>query len=609
MSEARERIAPFIDLKSKIHQPVVRSLYSAVARPLEHLLRLPQFNEIHYKVDEECLDGDFFGTSLRVLGTKIEISEADCAKIPKEGPTLVIANHPMGGLDGVVFGHILNQRREDSKLMVNYLLCGMPKMIPKVIAVDPFEDKDSARANMAPMKDAIKWLKSAHCLGTFPSGEVSSFNFRHRKVIDPKWNPITAKLALLSKATVVPVYFPGRNSLLFQFAGMIHPRLRTALLLREIVDNKNTTIRVKIGNPIPWKTYSNIGSPEEITDYFRFRTYMLSKRSSSSVTEKQRERKIFKKKDKKNNFLPIIEPVEKKLLVEDLEKLSPTKILFSKGNLKVIYAVGDEIPNLLREIGRLREYTFRTGNEGTGKSLDIDEFDSYYYHIILLDTDDMSIIGAYRAGKSHEILQRFGANGLYTRTLFKYKKELIDLWGPSIELGRSFIVPEHQRKFTSLSVLWQGIGAFVCRDPRYKMLFGPVSIDQTYNRVSRDLMVFFLKKTAFHPSYSNKVKAKHPPSPQWSIGPKQKKTLLQTAKSIEDVSAIISDIEPDNRGIPTLLRHYLKLNAQLLSFNKDPDFSNVLDGLILVDLTTADPKMVKHFMGKEDYAEFMEFHS
>ena len=198
---------------------------------------------------------------------------------------------------------------------------------------------------------------------------------------------------------------------------------------------------------------------------------------------------------------------------------------------------------------------------------------------------------------------------MYTRTLFKYKQELVDLWGPSIELGRSFIAPEHQRKFTSLSILWQGIGAFVCRDPRYKMLFGPVSIDETYNRVSRDLMVFFLKKTAFHPSYSSRVKAMNPPSRLSSIGRKERKTILQSAKSIEDVSAVISDIEPDNRGIPTLLRHYLKLNAQLLSFNKDPDFSNVLDGLILVDLTQADSKMVKHFMGKENYAEFMEYHS
>jgi putative hemolysin len=249
----------------------------------------------------------------------------------------------------------------------------------------------------------------------------------------------------------------------------------------------------------------------------------------------------------------------------------------------------------LREIGRLRELTFRAAGEGTGRELDLDRFDQEYLHLFLWSRSSSEVIGAYRLGLTDQLLAGAGVEALYTSTLFRFAPELFAAMGPALEMGRSFIRTEHQRSFTGLMLLWKGIGAFVLRHPRYPVLFGPVSISAEYRSISQQLMVAFLKQNLGVHEWSRWV------HPRARFRPRGREDLVSVMEisDLDDVSGFVSVLEPDRKGVPILLKQYLKLGGALLGFNVDPDFSNVLDVLILVDLRKTPATTLVRYMGRE----------
>jgi putative hemolysin len=311
---------------------------------------------------------------------------------------------------------------------------------------------------------------------------------------------------------------------------------------------------------------------------------------------------------KKGGYAPIIDPLDRDLLDDDIVNLPARQKLLESGEFDVYYSNFRQIPNIIREIGRLREIAFRDTDEGTGKELDLDWYDEHYMHLFIWNREKRELIGAYRLGRTDNICKKIGREGLYTTTLFKMKKSLLEDINPALEMGRSFIRPEYQRSFAPLLLLWKGIGHYVHRYPKYKILFGPVSISNDYETSSRQLMVAFLMVHNFLPELAKKVK---PVTPFKSSGKismahdKKEKGLID----IDDVSDMISDIEGDKKGIPILLKQYLKLGGKLLGFNVDPSFADALDGLILVDLTKTDPRILTRYMPKGGIDEFLEYHS
>ena len=291
-----------------------------------------------------------------------------------------------------------------------------------------------------------------------------------------------------------------------------------------------------------------------------------------------------------------------------MARLPLSNLLLEQGDLAVYCAPAAAIPHVLHEIGRLREITFREVGEGTGNPTDIDHFDSHYHHLFLWNRAESDIVGAYRYCFVDRILDQLGPMGLYTRTLFEYKPGFLENLGPSLEMGRSFIVAKYQQKHNSLSLLWKGIGEIVNRHPDYKILFGPVSITQEYNRLSKNLLVRFMVEKLRHPKLSRLVRASNPFRGIHVMGVNQN-DIAESVRSIEDVSALISEIEEDGKGIPVLLRQYLRMNASLLSFNVDKEFSNALDGLMMVDLTKTNPKLLKRYLGATGLERFQAHHA
>ncbi|MCH8495055.1 MAG: lysophospholipid acyltransferase family protein [Balneolales bacterium] len=568
--------------------------------PLEKLIGIGGLNDIYHRAMEMGDPAFFAENILKGMNVDFRISEQDLARIPEKGKVIIVANHPFGGIEGIIMAAILQRVRPDVKIMANYLLSAIPEMRDLFIFVDPFGGQAAARANLASMKQTIGLLNNGEMLGVFPAGEVAHYTLKNRKVTDPKWSNTVAKIIKKTESQVVPMFFSGQNRFMFQLAGLVHPRLRTALLPRELLNKRNTVIEVRIGNAIPFTRLRKFENETDLTNYVRQRTYMLENRPGKVDDD---ESITFPS----NNMKPVIDPVDPELLLTDVESLPPSQMLLESGGTRVYHASIKQIPNIIREIGRLREVTFRATDEGTGESIDLDEFDDYYQHLFVWNVAKNEIIGAYRLGRTDNIIKRFGKKGMYTTTLFNIKSSFFEQVNPALEMGRSFVRPEYQRSFSPLLMLWRGIGHYVAKYPKYKILFGPVSINKEYQSSSRQLMVTFLKMHNYLPELASKVKAitplRHRKLKGWDN--KSSKSIIS---SVDDLSEVVSDLEFDDKGVPILLKQYLKLGGKLLGFNVDPNFSDVLDGLILVDITKTDPKIMERYMPRDDLARFHDMH-
>ncbi len=574
-------------------------LLKAFNDPLERLFSLDRINAIYSATQLGCSRGNnFFEACVQAMGLACKIPEGDLDRIPRKGPVVVVANHPFGGAEGILLGKLMLQIRPDVKLMANYLLWNMPEMRPWLIPVDPFGQNASARKNIRPIKDALQWLKQGGLLVVFPAGEVSHLRLTNQGVADPPWSEHVASLIKRSGASVVPIYIHGQNSWLFQFSGLVHPLLRTALLPRELAGCLRHPMRLLVGQAVPPQKCTRFPDDVSLTKYLRSATYLLRNRLrlGSGGRPKKRKRKMA-----------VIAPLPSRLLAAEIAGLPEDARLAAQGEFGVYLAEALQIPNLLREIGRLREITFREVGEGSGNELDLDAYDPHYRHLLLWNGGKNELVGAYRLGVASELLARRGARGLYTSTLFRFKKPFLKKLESAVELGRSFIRSDYQRSYVALSLLWRGIGEFIACNPACHLLFGPVSISQEYHPVSRHLMLQFLRDKLEDRESSRHVRASNPPRPAQIAGLcKQDVSMLMD--DVEDVSALVSSLEPDSKGIPVLLRHYIGMKAVLISFNVDRNFSDVLDGLMMADLRQVDGRVLKRFMGEAGYERFRAFH-
>lgn len=540
---------------------------------------------------------------LHEMGAEYRISESDFERIPKDGAVVVVANHPFGVLDGAILGALLERVRPDLKIMTNVLLAGIPELQEHCIFVDPYGERGSAALNRRAMKQALAWLRGGGMLAMFPAGEVSHIRLRRMEIADSEWNSTVARLIRLTGASALPLFFEGRSSVAFQTVGLLHPVLRTAWLLNEFLQQKNKKVEVRVGSPISAETISNAGTDRDATGYLRWRTYLLAQRGHESPSLPPALRAVFLRKKQE----AIASPVPTEDLLADLRKLDAKKCFDENKDFSVYVANPQEIPSLLQEVGRLREVTFRAVGEGTGKSLDLDRFDHYYKHVLLWSKARQELVGAYRLGLTEEILPRFGPSGLYTSTLFRYDARLFDQFGPALELGRSFVRPEYQRQYAPLLMLWRGIGRFLAANPQLTVLFGAVSISSRYNRVSRELIVRFFRGREKDPALRKLIAPRRPFRSGW-IRPGDCPTACTRLKDLDELADPIADIEVDGKGVPILIKQYAKLGGRLLSFNVDRDFSNVLDGLVVVDLKRTDPAVLERYVGKNGILAFQRYH-
>lgn len=585
-----------------IHLPIdtpLRRATAPVARPLlRWALQLNTLSELYRQADAlRTVDADarrtptaFAHRALHVLNVTAH-STAGAASIPPRGPLIVAANHPHGALDGLVLLDRVSRIRQDVRLIANHLLARVPDLQDLCFFVDPFERDDSMRRSLSGLRAAHLWLRRGGAVIIFPAGEVAHRRAADGIVIDSPWRSTVGRLATSTAARILPVHIAGGNSPLFYAAGRLHPMLRTVLLARELLRTRGRSVSVRVGRAL---------LPDELTAYGK--TAAAATQQVRAAVDALRRPPAADRRTRPT--APVAPPIPSGELADDVRNLPAVSKLLTSGTFDVYCASAAQLPRVLDEIGRLRELSFRAVGEGTGLPADLDTFDRQYLHLFVWNRERHEVVGAYRIGRTDQIVASDGVTGLYTRSLFRYDDVLIRRLPPALELGRSFVRPEYQRDHNALMLLWKGICAFVSRQPHYRVLFGAVSISARYGDRTRDMLMRFLEQNHLDPQLSGQVVPLRP----YAATRAAAHVEPGAPRTLEDADALTSTFESGGRGMPVLLRQYLKLNARVLGFSVDPSFGDALDALMMIDLLRVDVRILRRYFGREEAAAFLRQH-
>ncbi len=558
---------------------------------LMKVLKISTLNKI-YNHNKHLKDLEFLDGVLDDFQIKFEIPEEDLKRLPKEGPYITISNHPLGGIDGILLLKLMLEQRSDFKIIANFLLHRIAPLKPYIMPVNPFEDRKDVKSSIAGFKNSIKHLRDGHPLGVFPAGEVSTYR-DGKLVVDREWEEAAMKLIQKAEVPVVPIYFHAKNSRLFYRLSKISDTLRTAKLPSELLTQKRRIIKVRVGRPIAVKDQKEHESLSDFSQFLRRKTYMLS----NSFEDKPKMLHNIKSTVK----LPkppkrIVTPIDSKVMIAEVDALreKDCRLLVSK-NYEVFLASAREIPYILRELGRLREITFRAVGEGTNEAIDLDSFDTYYHHMFLWDNEKNVIAGAYRMGLGSQIFARYGIDGFYLQDLFRFEPELYKMMSQSIEMGRAFIINEYQQKPMPLFLLWKGIVHTTLRYPEHKYLIGGVSISNQFSNFSKSLMIEFMKSHYYDPYVAQYVHPKKEFKVKLKDADKEF-VFDETEADLNKFDKIIDEVEPGALRLPVLLKKYIKQNARLVAFNVDPLFNNAVDGLMYIKIADLPESTVRPVM-------------
>ena len=556
---------------------------------LMKVLKISTLNKI-YDRNKHLKELEFLDAILNEFEIKFEIPEEDLKRLPKDGAYITISNHPLGGIDGILLLKLMLEREPNFKIIANFLLHRIDPMKPYIMPVNPFETHKDAKSSVVGIKETLRHLSDGKPLGMFPAGEVSTYK-DGKLMVDKPWEEGAIKVIRKAQVPVVPIYFHAKNSKLFYLLSKISDTFRTAKLPSELLTQKDRIIKVRVGKPISVAEQNEHKTIEEYSEFLRKKTYMLAKPF-------EKESKLLIPPSFKIPTSPkqIVNAANQEKMIVEVNALRKTdcRLLQSK-NYEVFFAEAGKIPNILHEIGRLREITFREVGEGTNKSIDIDKYDQYYHHMFLWDDETNQIAGAYRMGLGSQIFPKYGMEGFYLNELFRIEPELHDMMHKSIEMGRAFIIKDYQQKPMPLFLLWRGIIHTTLRYPEHHFLLGGVSISNQFSDFSKSLMIEFMKSNYYDPYIAQYVH----PKKEYKVKLKDadKDFIFDEAESdLNKFDKLIDELEPGNLRLPVLIKKYIKQNARLVAFNVDPLFNNAIDGLMYIRIADIPESTMKPVM-------------
>jgi putative hemolysin len=551
-----------------------RRTAQALSRFLGHLFYETRFQSFSNKYPH--LEGfEFIDQVLRYFDFDLRLAESERARIPSTGSVVVAANHPIGSLDGLALLNLVRSVRPDVKVVANDLLTAINPLHPVLLPVVTMGAGNSTtREGLRAIKEH---LQGEGALIIFPAGEVSRLGAKG--VRDCDWQSGFVKLARSTRSPILPVYVAGRNSLFFYCLSALAKPLSTIWLVREMFKQSHNTVDVRIGRPVPHEVYSANGfSAQQLARMFRKHVYRLGTRG----------RPVFRS-------VETVAPAENRVLLR--QELAQGQRLGETRDGKLIYLCRmDSAPCVMREIGRLREMTFRTVGEGCGQPRDIDRFDRHYEQLVLWDDQDMEIVGAYRLADAGRVIAEQGVEGLYSRTLFDYGPVALSRIAQGLELGRSFVQPRYQTRH-ALDYLWYGIGAYIRANPHLRYLFGPASISRFYGTESMARLVYYFG--CHYSDASLDVTARTP-----FLIPDEIDAALRAeftgADAEEDLKSLRQSLAAAGLPLPTLYKHYSQATSPdgvaFTAFNVDASFGDCVDSFVIADLHKLTPRKRQRYL-------------
>jgi len=524
------------------------------------ILHVDEINS--FLIGKEDICGiEFIDEIFEYLNFTFNISSSDILKIPAEGRLIVTANHPIGSLDSLALVKAISLIRHDIKIVANDILSSIDNISDFILPVD-IENSSFKRERLLAISQALEEEK---VVIIFPAGEVS--RLKGITIKDSKWNKSPIFLSNKFSAPILPVFIGAKNSITFHLLSQVNKRLSIVLLAHELFNKKNKSLEIVIGNPIPSKTfYSNIRDSVYIKLLKKHVDNIGKNKNGLFATEKN-----------------IIHPVDCRLIIMELRNAK--KLMQTKDNKSIYIVDYYKSPNVMKEISRLREITFRKVGEGTCNKKDMDKFDKYYSHLLIWDNDSLEIVGSYRIGFGKAILEEHGINGFYSSTLFNFSDDFIQNVLPySIELGRSFVRQKYWNS-NALDYLWQGIGSIISNTPDLKYLFGPLSISENFTKQAICLIITYTSKWYKH--NEEIVKAKNPFIIESEIL-EELKSVFISGERRSDYNILNSKLKEMDFNYPVLFKHYAEIaeddGVDFLAFNLDSNFSNCVDGLIKIKI-------------------------
>jgi len=550
--------------------------WSPLTKPLVALaLNIIGFRKINrlYSPSADLKNKEFTEDMLRRYNTTYDVNENELNSIPKEGPFMLVCNHPFGAIEGIILYDAIAKIRPDFKIMANFILGFIPNLKDVFFSVNPFENNPEFGGSTGGIKASLMQLNEGHGLGVFPAGEVARYH-GHSYPEDIDWSPSIAKIIQKTKVPVIPVYFDGNNSHKFYFWAKIYSMFATVRLVKELLNKRNKKIVMKIGKPILPAEVAQYETPEALAAYLKNRSYALQ---ANIVNETKRFRTRVSD--------PIDAPFRASSLARELLAIREKSLLFTTADFECYLADYEDIPHVMHEMGRRREEAFRAIGEGTGKSIDTDNYDTYYKHLILWDTKEQSIAGGYRIGLGNEIYEKYGARGFYVDSLFNIDSKFEPYLKETIELGRSFVSVDYQKDILPLMLLLKGLMETIMRNPNMNYFIGPVSISSWYPKFYQSMIVKYV--TEKHPVSNDLAHMATPMTPFREDFLKVDADVLMKGnmESIDKFDKFMFRLSNGQYRLPTLFKKYLKLNAKFLCFNVDPDFNDTLDSLLFLTFT------------------------
>jgi len=516
---------------------------------------------------------EFIDQVLDYFNFTYNLSNKDLMNIPSSGRVLIIANHPLGALDGLALLKMIGEIRKDVRIVANDMLSSFSQLSPLLLPVDNL-NRATRKQDIANINNA---LHNEEAVIVFPAGEVSRAGATGIK--DSNWNQGFLHFAKKTNSPILPVFIGGKNSSLFYTISGINRTLAALLLPREMFNKHSMNLKFKIGEPIPYSQLDKlpVSGPEKCK-MVRKHLYRLARdKNPLFKTEKT-----------------IARPQDRKALKQELKK---SELLGETADGKRIYLFDYQADSaVMREVGRLREVSFRCVGEGTGEKLDLDRYDSHYRHLILWDEEELEIVGAYRLAEAWK-MNNNEDDQLYSSTLFNYSPAMQQFFEQGIELGRSFVQPKYWCK-RSLDYLWYGIGAYLKRHPEVRYMFGPVSLSNSYPQHAKDLLVYFYR--LYFPDRDELGKSFTP----YALKPETITDLQQLfcgSDYKEDFKILKQQMDFLNCAVPTLYKQYADVceegGVRFLDFGVDADFNFCVDGLVLVDMNYLKAKKRARYIG------------
>jgi putative hemolysin len=549
----------------KLPKPMAKTIFKTVNK-ITHKDEIDEFLKEFSKNEPFT----FIEDVLEKLNFSYKYTDSQIENIPVSGRVIIIANHPTGILDAFCLINLIKKVRKDIKVVANDVLL-LKQLSSILIGVDNFDNK----ITKASFSQINKSLENEEAVIIFPAGEVSRMSPTGIK--DKKWHKGFLRFAKSNKVPILPVFIKAKNSKLFYGMSLINKNLSSLFLFSEVFKKKNSHLEFKIGELIPFESFENKIDDKYQVELFKKHLYNIGKNKKG----------IYKTQK------PIIHPVDKKELKDELKNC---EILGKTYDGKTIYLYKYHLDSvILKEIARLREFTFRKVGEGTGKRKDKDKYDYYYDHIILWNEEEFEIVGSYRVGNGKFIFDNYGQKGFYTNTLYEFNEKFLEILPNSMELGRSFVVPKYWGS-RALDSLWQGIGAYIKNKKNIKYLFGPVSLSGEIPFYAQEMIIYYYD---FHYGENKEyVSAKEPF--------KFSKNDLNEFKEIfkgdikEDFNILRSHLKFYNISVPTLYKQYTDLcekkGIKFIDYNVDKDFNNCVDSFILIDIDTIKPNKRKRYL-------------